>query len=295
MGAAKEIANQTSKVAARLGYAKNYMRKIINMRLDLPHPTSKAYADLVRQAGEMTNTKLTLWQQAIVGLILVACIACSLALSVGWIEFSPKRFDLTQLATTKVAPPVVPDNGQTQDSATLQGGEQRVTPAVQPGKPTTAQYIDRDTVGVQWGHRLTIAIPLSIGLVFLILLLRQPKEIEKAVDSQSFSDALNLMAPFIQHRCGTPREVRRFQNYLRFLAAWDDSATRPKIGGVEAILVKLAATGVRTSDGEIRTDIDAGVIQFFSQQCEMLGLDPNTFRPVDEQDKLVRAASAASS
>ena len=149
--------------------------------------------------------------------------------------------------------------------------------------PTSAIVTeDRNAVGMLWTNRLTFGVPVLIALFFLVRFLSRPKDIEKAVDSKSFSDALDKMAPAIHERCGTPREVRRFQNYLRFLAAWDDSATRPKAEGLEAGLVELAATGIKTAEGNVRSDIGSDVIQFFSQQCEMLGLDPGTFQPADE-------------
>jgi hypothetical protein len=77
--------------------------------------------------------------------------------------------------------------------------------------------------------------------------------------------------------------VRRFQNYLRFLAAWDDSGSRPVDTNLEGHLVELAAAGITGVDGSPRVDMPVEVIEFFVRECQMLGLDPNSFRPEDDR------------
>jgi hypothetical protein len=122
-----------------------------------------------------------------------------------------------------------------------------------------------------------------VGLIVFIRVRSTPKDQEKAVDSKAFSDALDRVAPQIQRRCVTPREVRRFQNYLRFLAAWDDSGSRPADTNLEGHLVELAAAGITGADGSPRVDMPVEVIEFFVRECQMLGLDPNSFRPEDDR------------
>jgi photosystem II stability/assembly factor-like uncharacterized protein len=286
--------NHSAPAATRLEYAKNYMRKIVNMRLDLPHPTPKGYADLIRQVGESGSNARTRLQQAVVGILLLLFVTSSIAVSAGWLELPFCRPQQGQIITSQRALPPEFVKGTT--GPALEQPEKPVaTPAPKVEKPSTIVEIDRDRIGVLWNHRLTIAVPLVIALFFLVRLLRRPKEMEKAVDSKSFTDALGKMAPAIQQRCGTPREVRRFQNYLRFLAAWDDSAARPQVADLEADLVELAATGIRMKDGKDRTDIPRNVIDFFSRQCDMLGLDPNTFRPSEERNTRARVSAASSS
>ena len=274
--------NQPSAAVARMEFAKNYMRKIVNMRLDLPHPTAKGYVDLIRQAGDSANSTHIFWERAVVGLLLLGCIVSAVAISAGWVELRFGKPPQTELASSRMQLPEGGGRGPAAQPPSAPGQAPAKTPAsVQ--KTETVQEVDRNSVGVTWGHRLTIALPLLIVLIFLVRLLGRPKEIEQAKDSKPFSEALDEMAPCIQERCGTPREVRRFQNYLRFLAAWDESATRPKVDGLEADLVYLAATGIKSRDGNRRTDIPGEVIDFFSEQCDMLGLDPNTFRPIEER------------
>ena len=65
-------------------------------------------------------------------------------------------------------------------------------------------------------------------------ILRRPKGLEQAVDSREFTAALREMVPYLQERWDTPREMRRFLNYLRVLAARDDFSQRPTGEGFEA-------------------------------------------------------------
>jgi len=275
-----EKEKKTLAIEARVNYARVYMRKIVNMRLDLPKPRPKGYADLIRQAGEAGSAGRILLQQASVGLLLILCLGASVSLAVGWWQppFGEKK---STAASARPLPPAGEAIGETVRTASEEGPTAAKARVENPA-PAAFADIDRNAVGVLWNHRLTVAVPALIAVFFLILFFSRPKELEKAVDSKTFSEALDKMAPAIQERCGTPREVRRFQNYLRFLAAWDDSATRPKAEGLEAGLVELAATGIRTAEGDVRSDIARSVIEFFSQQCEMLGLDPDTFQPIDE-------------
>jgi hypothetical protein len=76
-------------------------------------------------------------------------------------------------------------------------------------------------------------------------------------------------------RCETPREMRRFLNYLRLVAAPDDPGASPSIG--EASLVRLAAQGLANSKEEPKA------IKLFKERCDMFGLDPQTFTPKDER------------
>jgi hypothetical protein len=273
------------------------MRKIVNMRLDLPKPTPMGYADLIRQVGEMTSNRQIYLQQASVGLLLVLCVAASLAVAAGWAQFPFRNGEQAQGVTVAGAFAVEQATTGTgrapsvSDSASRPKAEETKT-AVET-KTRTIVKTERNGVGVLWSRRLTIGVPLLIAFVFLVRWLSRPKELEKAVDSKPFSEALEKMAPAIQERCGTPREVRRFQNYLRFLAAWDNSATRPKLEGLEAYLVELAATGIRSKDGNVRADIAGDVIEFFTQQCEMLGLDPNTFQPAGQRSTRGQAIGAS--
>lgn len=138
-------------------------------------------------------------------------------------------------------------------------------------------------VAVGGSHRLILAVAGLVALIavfLVVLILRRPKDEEKAVDSEAFLTALKEMSPKIRTRCDTPREIRGFLNYLRFLAARDDLSQRPRAEGFEAQLVRLAALGLK--DGMPPSGVDPNVVRFFMEQREMLGLDPATFRAKGE-------------
>jgi hypothetical protein len=280
------------KIKARVEYARVYMRKIVNIRLDLPQPKPEGYARLIRQVGETSNTTMMRWQQAGVWLLMVVFVVLSIAVAAGWIQ-PPVSKPKPEAAMAK-PPSSVEARGLNPGTGPVQQtGPQAQKGAATPARPAASDNTPEDALAVVWNHRLTIAVPLVIALVFLIRLRSRPKEMEKAVDSYDFSTALDKLAGAIAKRCGTPREVRRFQNYLRFLAASDDSAARAKMQKRSGDLVRLAAIGIKSGEGLLADDGREEVVKFYSEQCEMLGLDPETFQPMEERIVGERAASAS--
>lgn len=275
-------------VVARMGYARNYMLKIVNMRLDLPRPTPQGIANLIRQAGQATAASGAFWQRLTMGILLTVSLVVAIAFAMRPVK-APEQSAATDetVVSTGVAQRGITGAAIVDGSGSGAAAPGQVTP---PGDGAAgadgADQIStrtRNAVGASWTLGLDVLLPLLVVLAVLIRLRSVPKEMEKAVDSRAFSEALDKAAPTIQERCGTPREVRRFQNYLRFLAAWDDSAERPPIADLEAHLVDLAACGYRTPTGQRRYDVPSEAIDFFTKQCVMLGLDPDTFRPVEEK------------
>jgi hypothetical protein len=125
--------------------------------------------------------------------------------------------------------------------------------------------------------------PLAIVLLVVFLYRRsRPKDREQAYDSKSFADALEQQVEKICSKCDSPREVRRFLNYLRLIAttdtehAGDISLLRKTYGGcVDRYLVDLATTG--SSPG---VSIESTAVEeYYKNQCDLFGLDPRTFAP----------------
>jgi hypothetical protein len=137
---------------------------------------------------------------------------------------------------------------------------------------------DRDTVGVAAAKRLILLVT-GLGLLFAVVRIwRQPKNIPEARDSEAFRKALRDLAPEIQRRANTPREMRRFMNLLRFIAGPSDSDKPSEAAGFEPQLVQLAARGVTTQKGEM----DPRIIEYYRTQCELIGVDPETFQSREE-------------
>ena len=147
--------------------------------------------------------------------------------------------------------------------------------------------------------------------VFLFVWL--PRKRESNRDSRAFTDALVANEDRIWSRCeNSPREVRRFLNYLRLLAASStvNPSTLSKLWtwlqqqmavlrarqtgplpiplhseekrlrdwyrhGFESRLVSLAVDPTNAiAEPDVR--------DYYVEQCRLLGLDPATFRPVGE-------------
>jgi hypothetical protein len=108
----------------------------------------------------------------------------------------------------------------------------------------------------------------------------RPKRQVEAQDPTTFADALETLSEDILKKCGTPREVRRFLNYLRLVAAPNDEPSREgiqelrkRIGDFDARLVELATLGTETKPGPDEVE------GFYLKQCQIFGIDPETFLP----------------
>jgi photosystem II stability/assembly factor-like uncharacterized protein len=282
---------QPSTIVARMEYARNYMLKIVNMRLDLPKPNSKGFANLIRQSGRAIESSKSFWQRWAIAALITLSLSATVAIALHYVA-SPVQPEAETAGASQVVTQVPAEdssanttpasNGATGNGA-LGGTANAGTGQAGGGNVRDDGNTSTSDAGTTWSHRLTILIPILVGLIVFIRVRSTPKDQEKAVDSKAFSDALDRVAPQIQKRCVTPREVRRFQNYLRFLAAWDDSGSRPVDTNLEGHLVELAAAGITGADGSPRIDMPVEVIEFFVRECQMLGLDPNSFRPEDDR------------
>jgi hypothetical protein len=95
-------------------------------------------------------------------------------------------------------------------------------------------------------------------------------------------EALDDRSEDILNKCGTPREVRRFLNYLRLVAAPNDEPSREgihelrkRIRNFDARLVELATRGAgeKPASDEVES--------FYLKQCGIFGIDPETFLPLE--------------
>jgi len=142
------------------------------------------------------------------------------------------------------------------------------------------QHFDRDKVGTAPKQISAMSGLLSIG--FLIYWFSRPKRQQELEEPKSFSDALQDRAHDIMQKCKTPREIRRFLNYLRLVVTpaedqMSDSiqSLRAIISSFDADLVTLATKGISQSG-----DVNQDCVDFFKRQCELFGLDPETFAPI---------------
>jgi hypothetical protein len=272
-------ADKPDAAKTRLAYARSYMKKVVNIRLNLPRPDPGAWKKLLGQPAERLSNTAMRWQQGALAAVLLLCVSAVVATAMGWIAIAPSRQG-SEAGTTLPQKQIVSENPP--DARPVPAPSQPSGTAVKPPeKPTETTQVtaveDRNRVGTLWSNRLTIGAAGLMALIFLVIVFRRPKEIEKAVDSKEFVETLQQMAEQVYKRNETPREMRRFLNYLRLVAAPDDPAKSQPAS--EGGLVRLAATGLRDSQE------DESVVELFKERCDMFGLDPQTFTPKDERER----------
>jgi hypothetical protein len=134
-----------------------------------------------------------------------------------------------------------------------------------------------------WRAAVTFGVPGVLILAGLIWWFSRPRRMEEAQDAPSFATALEKRVNEICERFDSPREVRRFLNYLRLVATGagmeqegDINQLRKKFGGdVDRDLVDLAVLGRTTVAGAEAEAVE----EYYRKQCELFGLDPWKFEP----------------
>jgi hypothetical protein len=133
-----------------------------------------------------------------------------------------------------------------------------------------------------WSNIAIYGAPVFLTFGLLVYRFTRPKSVEETRDTEAFTRALKSRSDDIFKRCGTPREVRRFLNYLRLIATESrkskdgKSSLRERYGDAfERDLIDLASTGRMPDAGAEGADVEA----YFKEQCSRFGLDPKTFLP----------------
>jgi photosystem II stability/assembly factor-like uncharacterized protein len=265
----------------RLAYARSYMRKIVNIRVNLPRPATESWKKFLTQPAEHRSDSAMRWQQGLVAAVLLLCVGAVVAQAVGWIPIPASAAEEASMdsSSDKLLPaesPVAVKPAATSNKPAEKGAQLPEPAKTNQGGSSDEE--DRNRVGTWWSSRLTIGTASLMALVFLVIVFRRPKEPEKAMDSKEFSQALREMAPYVYQRTRTPREMRRFLNYLRLVSAPDDPADGHTASIGEAALVRLAAGGTL----EAAENPDA--VRLFEERCDLFGLDPKSFTPKDEKE-----------
>jgi hypothetical protein len=213
-----ELTRQT-RVEERMRYARNYMRKIVNLRLDLPEPTVQEFQMMLTVKRLQRRPGKSLPQTALVVAALLVSVAASINLWFSW--YAPFRSSPTQSqqntpAQIRNAPP------QTTGSAQAEGTVRPEVSTQQHG-PLDSQFSSGGSLKApSWLLWCALGGVATVSFGFLVIVWRRPKDDERAKDSQQFTEALGEVAGAIVTKCQTPREVRRFLNYLRIIAANDE-------------------------------------------------------------------------
>jgi hypothetical protein len=134
---------------------------------------------------------------------------------------------------------------------------------------------------------LIVVEPIGVGLLAMRYWFSRPRKIMEAVDSDAFTKALEEKSDRIFDRYRSPREVRRFINYLRLVVMPSGQRDSDEIAAlrtrntasVDPLLVALAVDGViqRNQIPRWWRGIPSG--------NELFGLDSQTFQPLEDQHR----------
>jgi hypothetical protein len=261
----------------RLDYARAFMRKIINLRINLPPLEPERVKGILAAQPRPKPGSWLAWLGLALSVIAIVGGAY-------WLS--------TQPAPVPTAAPIA--EAQNAPGAT---GLRPTPPAKPPGpnldqkdahKPTSTPDIEnRDDIGLGWERWLGLgAFGIVMAVMGAYLALRRidpPDERE----SRHFADALEAGAGRLVEALRTPREIRRFLNYLRLVTAPGDAATKARAQTVrqrlaqdnenafDAQMVELAI-GAATGDAEHAIDPDVRAL--FEEGCRLFGLNPTNFK-----------------
>jgi photosystem II stability/assembly factor-like uncharacterized protein len=258
-------------VAVSLAYARDYLKKIVNLRLNLRLPAPSEFKQMLQEPSLMPTRERSIPR------VTIAAVLLATVLGATWIaDFLSNR---SPVNSSQVLP--MNSSSATPGAPQPQAGGTPLEDAERAERETKRDYISAGENQWPWIFG-PVAFALLVGLLFWR---SRPRHLEKAQDTQSFGQALERHVARICSRCESPREIRRFLNYLRLVAtgggseqAEDISILRKKYGGVvDQLLVDLATAGREEGAGP-----EASAVQeYYRRQCDLFGLDPETFSPAE--------------
>jgi hypothetical protein len=276
----REAENRTNSttgldiVKLRVQYARNYLRKIVNLRLNL-HPP-KDYVSLLSDTPRSSKKGNNLLP--IAGIFATGAVLAAVVWSTSLVQQRPKQTASTPRQTITALPSTV-------NLAPPQGLTATATAVVQSeaNKDTTRPrevFLPFEEDGGTLRNLLSIGIPSALAVGALFYWFNLPRTIEEAKDAHTFTAALEAHSNQIFLKYDSPREARRFLNYLRLVATSGQGEgdtlknLRDKYADrFDQGLVSLAVTG---ADG---TETPSEVSRYYKEQCELFGLDEKTFQP----------------
>jgi hypothetical protein len=276
-----EVPSTTEVVHKRVAYARNYLKKIVNLRLNLHLPTATDYREMLKDGARERQTL----GKPLLRAVAVAVLVLPILLTSGILH------------SIRPATPIpVPETPSVQEGTggTAQTPLQNATPVPpasglvnqQTGLPTdqTPAVPKSKTFDLPQAL-LAIGIPALVAFAFAIYWFSRPRRLQGARDAESFSEALEARSEEIFRRCESPREVRRFLNYSRLIATASEQKEERDVNSLrerypesfDRHLVDLATMGCIPNAGLEGRDIE----QYFKSQCTLFGLDPKTFQPAE--------------
>ena len=259
-------------VGLRVQYARNYLRKIVNLRLNLHRPID--YVSLLADVPRSSNRRGTLGP--IAGVFATGAVLAAVIWSASLVRQNPKPTVSAPSQSIGILPANSLAPSQNPTAATAAAAESK--PGTDPDTLVVVQFPED---GGALRNVLSIGIPLALAVGALFYWFNRPRTIEEAKDARTFTAALEEYSNQIFLKYESPREARRFLNYLRLVATTSGQGERDTLKNLREMypsqfdrgLVSLAAAGA-DSQGT-----PSAVKQYYSEQCELFGLDEKTFLP----------------
>jgi hypothetical protein len=228
----------TEEQRRRSAFARSYLRKLINLWVNVPVPSEDSLLNMVAPKPP-EHRKPTLLEQlkklkfshlkwaALVGLmVLLAIGSFERGKWLAGITADLQRFLQPDLATNAVAIATAQKDNETNNLATAMSSN---SPAVRSpeGLVITNHSAQRDV----WNREKTsdrwwLVLPALFGVVIIVRAFTWSRDLQFQ-DKPDFRQALQIWGPVVGSIASSPRERKRFVNRVRYLAMRQRGETSP--------------------------------------------------------------------
>jgi photosystem II stability/assembly factor-like uncharacterized protein len=269
-------------IRLRVGYARNYLKKIVNIRLNLKTPQAENFREMMDRPRSTQADAGMFARYGKVLATLAAPVVLVVALSLMMARANTAKTQAPENAAAGVQAVDTDGSGHVSNA----GGGASSKPA-NAGKNTFGGGSGGDALapedGRVWRNGMLIGIPALLGMLALIARLARPANLDQAQDDPKFKDALVHFTDAIFKLHKSPREVRRLLNYLRLVAARTGQAETDQGQRLREAHAKFdeIMVGLAIHDKSGAEHPPADVRKFYEEQCAVFGLDPTTFEPLE--------------
>jgi photosystem II stability/assembly factor-like uncharacterized protein len=254
--------------AVRREYARNYLNKLINLEVTVRRQGDKEVAALVKAQPMPVATpaeRLIAWSRKNALILLSLAGTAVIILSFAGTAILVERF-LPATTATPVPTPAPVASVALRPSV---GPSPMMKPTAQPTREPTQMGAGfrpgaSSTVRLWWlaifGSAAALLLPIVIWMMS-----RRPESITR--DSDRFLRALEIWPNYLGQKFSSPREIKRFMNFLRYLAM---RSRRP-----EAPRTQLQRLQDRITGRTAAEDVDQGNREAKIVCMAVLALEPN--------------------
>ena len=203
-------------IATRRDYAQNYLSKLINLEVNVRRQNSAQVRLLVTQAGRQQLTtpaeRITAWAHRNAFLLLFPFAIGGAYASFRSVQTWLPASEASPKATPSAAPTPIPGPRPTPSAAISQTPAPAPTVAesqegLRPGAPKNIR---------DWWYVVFSILAAIPAIALVVSLFRRPDSVVD--DSPKFNNALRIWSDFLAEHCSSPREIKRFMSFVRYLA-----------------------------------------------------------------------------